>query len=170
MKIRIDDLSDPRIETFLHEHIEEMKSISPPESKHALDIESLRKPDITFWSAWQKEELVGCGALKELDSSHAEIKSMRVSQKHRGNKLASMLLSHIVAEAMAKEYQKLSLETGSMAFFEPARKLYEKYGFKPCAPFADYKEDPNSVFLSLDLSKNRVKRAGIPAATRTDMS
>lgn len=151
MKIRIDDLSDPRIETFLNEHIEEMKSISPPESKHALDIESLKKPDITFWSIWQQEELVGCGALKELDSSHAEIKSMRVSSKHQGNKLASKLLSHIMTEARSKGYQKLSLETGSMAFFEPARKLYEKFGFKYCQPFANYKDDPNSLFLSLEL-------------------
>lgn len=152
MEIRIDDLSDPRIEAFLDEHIQEMKSISPPESKHALDIESLRKPGITFWSAWQEEELVGCGALKELDASHAEIKSMRVSPKHRGNRLASKLLSHILAEAKSRGYEKLSLETGSMAFFQPARKLYQKFGFTYCGPFSDYKKDPNSVFLSLDIS------------------
>jgi len=151
MEIRIDDLSDPRIETFLKEHIEEMKSISPPESKHALDLESLRKPDITFWSAWQKEELIGCGALKELDESHAEIKSMRVSSRLRGKQVASRLLSHIISEATLRGYRKLSLETGSMAFFNPARKLYEKFGFKHCSPFANYKEDPNSVFMSMEL-------------------
>lgn len=153
MDIRIDDLSDPRIESFLDEHVQEMKSVSPPESKHALDIDSLRKPGITFWSAWLKEELVGCGALKELDPSHAEIKSMRVSSIHRGNRLASKLLSHMLAEAKSRGYEKLSLETGSMAFFRPARKLYEKFGFQYCEPFSDYEKDPNSVFLSLDIGK-----------------
>ena len=160
MKIKIDNLSDPGIETFLNEHIQEMKSISPPESKHALDIEALKKSDITFWSAWQKEELVGCGALKELDSSHAEIKSMRVSSKHRGKKLATKLLSHLLVEAALKGYEKVSLETGSMAFFEPARRLYQKFGFKQCAPFASYKEDLNSVFMSLDLRESQVEEQG----------
>jgi putative acetyltransferase len=111
-------------------------------------------PDITFWSAWQGNELIGCGALKELDSSHAEIKSMRVSSEIRGRGIASQLLSHMLNEAKLKGYNTLSLETGSMSFFEPARKLYEKFGFKYCAPFADYNEDTNSVFMSLGLDNN----------------
>jgi putative acetyltransferase len=151
MRIKVDDLSDPRIAAFLDEHIEEMKSVSPPESKHALDIEGLRKPDITFWAAWQDERIVACGALKELSSTHAEVKSMRVSAAHRGKQLASNMLQHMLAEAKIRGYQKLSLETGSMAFFEPAHKLYAKFGFKKCAPFGSYKEDPYSVFMSLSL-------------------
>lgn len=152
MLIKIDDLSDKRIINFLEEHIQEMKSVSPPESKHALDLTGLRKPDITFWSMWDEEEVIGCGAYKRLDSQHAEIKSMRVSFKHRGNGVASILLQHIVNEAIAHGYNKLSLETGAMPFFEPARKLYNKYGFKPCQPFNDYHEDSNSVFMSLNLN------------------
>ena len=154
MKIRIDDLSDPKIEIFLNEHIEDMKSVSPPESKHALDIDNLRKHEITFWSVWSEEEIIACGALKALNQTHAEIKSMRVSSALRGNGVASELLNHILDEARLKKYRKLSLETGSMAFFEPARRLYEKHGFKYCAPFASYKADVNSVFMTLDLDIN----------------
>lgn len=154
MEIRIDDLSDPKIEAFLNEHLEDMKLVSPPESKHALDLEDLKEFSVTFWSVWESRELLGCGALKELDSLHAEIKSMRVSTKHRGQGIASKLLSHILHEAIFRDYRKLSLETGSMMFFEPARKLYEHFGFNYCAPFANYEEDPNSVFMSLELVKN----------------
>ena len=154
MEFKIDDLSDPRIAEFLEEHIEDMKSVSPPESKHALDLEGLRVPGITFWSVWENAELVGCGALKELDSFHAEIKSMRVSSELRGRGVASKLLGHMLNEAKLKGYRVLSLETGSMPFFEPARKLYQKFGFKICSPFANYKEDTNSVFMSLGLAKN----------------
>ena len=149
--IKVDDLSDIRIKEFLSEHLEDMKSVSPPESKHALDLEGLKNPDITFWSVWENEVLIGCGALKELSSLHAEIKSMRVSTEFRGKGVASNLLSHILNEATKKGYHRLSLETGSMPFFSPARKLYKKFGFKVCVPFADYKEDPNSIFMSLDI-------------------
>lgn len=154
MEFKIDDLSDPRIAAFLEEHIKDMKSVSPPESKHALDLDALRMPDVIFWSAWDQDILAGCGALKELDSSHAEIKSMRVSPALRGRGLASKLLSHMLSEAALKGYRTLSLETGSMAFFASARKLYEKFGFNYCPPFASYKEDPNSVFMTLELDKN----------------
>ncbi|TQV68167.1 GNAT family N-acetyltransferase [Exilibacterium tricleocarpae] len=154
MEIKIDDLSDPRIEEFLNEHIEDMKSVSPPESKHALDLEGLKEPSVTFWSAWEKGVLIGCSALKGLDGTHAEIKSMRVSTKHRGRGYASKLLKHILNEATLMGYGRLSLETGSMPFFNPARKLYESFGFRYCAPFSDYKEDPHSVFMSLDLANN----------------
>ncbi len=148
MLIRIDDLCGPEIADFLEEHIKDMKSISPPESKHALDIKGLKKPDITFWTMWEQDELVGCGALKELSLNHGEIKSMRTSTDYRGKGLASKMLQHILTEAENRGYQRLSLETGSMDYFIPAVNLYKKFGFNICPPFANYKEDPNSIFMS----------------------
>ena len=154
MQIKVDDLSDPRIEEFLNEHIDDMKSVSPPESKHALDLEGLRESSVTFWSVWEDDALVGCGAIKELDESHAEIKSMRVSSHYRGRGYAAKLLRHILGEAALKGYSRLSLETGSMSFFGPARKLYERFGFQYCAPFSNYEEDANSVFMSLNIAND----------------
>jgi putative acetyltransferase len=151
MLITIDDLSGTMIAEFLEEHIKDMKAISPPESKHALNLEGLRKPEITFWTVWDDQNLIGCGALKELDSRHAEVKSMRTSSLFRQKGIASMLLQHIISEAKHRGYRRLSLETGSMSFFAPARKLYAKFGFVNCPPFADYKEDPNSVFMTKEL-------------------
>ncbi len=153
MEIKVDDLSSQKVEDFLNQHIKDMKSVSPPESKHALDLDDLRMPDVTFWSVWENENIVGCGALKELDGSHAEIKSMRVSPNLRGQGVASSLLHYMLNDAKMKGYQRLSLETGSMPFFIPARKLYENFGFAYCAPFTKYTEDPNSVFMSLELDK-----------------
>jgi putative acetyltransferase len=152
MEIRLDDLSDPRIEAFLDEHLEDMRSVSPPESKHALDLAGLKSPQVSFWSMWDEQLLVACGALKQLDDAHAEIKSMRVSTAQRGRGLASQLLSYMLEEAVSRGYRRVSLETGSMAFFEPARMLYKSFGFKDCAPFSSYTEDPHSVFMSLDIS------------------
>jgi putative acetyltransferase len=151
MEIKVDDLTEPEIARFLEEHIEEMKSVSPPESKHALDVESLKDPDITFWTVWDNRELVGCGALKRLDSAHAEIKSMRTSAGARGKGIASMLLTHMLDAARSRGHRRASLETGSMAYFERARRLYLKHGFEYCAPFAEYKKDPNSVFMTREL-------------------
>jgi putative acetyltransferase len=151
IKISVDDLSGTEIADFLKEHIQEMKAVSPPESKHALDLEGLRKPEITFWTVWGGSNLIGCGAIKKLDSSHAEIKSMRISITQRKQGIASMLLKYILNEARLKGYRRISLETGSMSFFEPARNLYTKYGFKNCALFSTYKEDPNSVFMTKEL-------------------
>lgn len=151
MEIKIDDLQGLAIAKFLEEHIREMKLVSPPESKHALDLAGLRKPEITFWTVWDCDRLVGCGAIKELDAYHAEIKSMRTAVSYRGKGIASMLLQHILQEAKLRGYRLISLETGSMPFFIPARNLYKKYGFKPCAPFATYKEDPNSIFMNRKL-------------------
>ena len=151
MEIKIDDLSGSEIAEFLEEHIREMKSVSPPESKHALDLEGLRKPEITFWTLWDDSRLIGCGAIKELDTNHAEIKSMRTTISCRGKGVASMLLQHILKEAELRGYWRISLETGSMPFFEPARNLYAKYGFENCAPFSTYREDPNSVFMTRKL-------------------
>jgi len=128
-----------------------MASLSPPESVHALGLEALRKPDITFWSVWQNSELVGCGALKELDALHGEIKSMRTASLHLRKGVAARLLCHILDEARRRSYRRLSLETGSMDAFAPARQLYARFGFQPCGPFADYVEDPHSVFMTREL-------------------
>jgi putative acetyltransferase len=151
MEIKIDDLAGAEIAEFLEEHITEMKSVSPPESKHALDLAGLRKPEIIFWTVWDDGHLIGCGAIKALDVDHAEIKSMRITASRRGQGLASMLLQYILSEAQRRGYQQISLETGSMPFFEPARNLYAKYGFEKCAPFSTYREDPNSVFMTRKL-------------------
>src|SRR3954452_3126985 len=123
-----------------------MKSITPPESKHALDLDGLRVPEITFWTVLDDGSVVGCGALKLLGDGHGEIKSMRVAASHRGRGIASTLLAHIVEQARRLGLTRLSLETGSFEFFDPARRLYAKHGFEVTGPFADYREDPNSVF------------------------
>ncbi|MCU0491444.1 MAG: GNAT family N-acetyltransferase [Chloroflexaceae bacterium] len=150
-QIKIDDLTGPEIAAFLEEHIRDMRAISPPESKHALDLEGLRKPEITFWTVWQGDMLAGCGAIKRLSAAHAEVKSMRTAASLRRSGVASLMLRHIIAEARGRGYQRLSLETGSMAFFEPARQLYATHGFSFCGPFGSYQEDPNSVFMTLEL-------------------
>nr|WP_148335347.1 GNAT family N-acetyltransferase [Bacillus massilioanorexius] len=121
---------------------------SPKESIHALNIEKLSNSDITFWSAWEHNELVGCGALKELNSVHGEIKSMRTSSMHLRKGVAKRILEHILNEAFLRGYTRISLETGSMEAFEPARKLYESFGFTHCKPFSNYSEDPNSIFMT----------------------
>jgi putative acetyltransferase len=124
---------------------------SPPESIHALPIEALRAPEVTFWTVWQGSDLVGCGALKELDASHAELKSMRTRASHLRRGVASALLEHMLTVARQRGYRRLSLETGSMNAFAPARSLYARHGFRLCGPFAAYVEDPNSVFMTREL-------------------
>ncbi|MFZ4453949.1 GNAT family N-acetyltransferase [Salibacterium aidingense] len=151
MIIKTDDLTGSEVAELLREHIQSMRLYSPPESKHALDLEALRKPEITFWSAWEGNELVGCGALQQLDSRHGEIKSMRTSSTHLRKGVAKRVLQHIIEEAKGRGYRRLNLETGSMDAFEPARKLYESFGFQYCKPFSDYSEDPNSVFMTKEL-------------------
>jgi putative acetyltransferase len=151
VRIRVDDLTGPEIRALLEEHLRSMHELSPPESVHALDLEGLRRPEITFWTAWEEGALVGCGALKELDRSHGEVKSMRTAASHRRKGVGRAMLAHIVAEARARSYARLSLETGAMAAFLPARRLYESFGFRYCAPFADYTDDPNSAFMTLAL-------------------
>jgi putative acetyltransferase len=151
MKIKIDDLSGTEVADLIREHLQSMTLNSPPESIHALDLEKLRRPEITFWSAWEGRELMGCGALKELVPQHGEIKSMRTSSKHLRKGVAKHLLQHIIGEAKRRGYQRISLETGSMDAFEPARRLYASFGFQECPPFSDYIEDPNSVFMTMEL-------------------
>ncbi|WP_108672098.1 GNAT family N-acetyltransferase [Peribacillus acanthi] len=151
MEIKIDNLTGEKVLQLIGEHLQGMAQNSPPESIHALNLEGLKKPDITFWSAWENEELLGCGALKELNEQHGEVKSMRTSSSHQRKGVARKMLQHIIKESKRRGYTSLSLETGSMEAFEPARKLYESFGFHYCPPFSDYKEDLNSVFMTLDL-------------------
>ena len=151
MDIRLDDLRGPEIIQLIRDHLESMAQQSPPESVHALDLDALRQPDVTFWSVWSGSELMGCGALKELNAQHGEIKSMRTATQHRRKGVAAKLMQHLLAEASQRSYRRLSLETGSQESFEPARNLYVSFGFQYCAPFADYVEDPNSVFMTKEL-------------------
>src|SRR5450830_1185153 len=151
MRIEIDDLSRPAIHVLLEEHLRNMRELSPPESVHALDLDKLRQPDISFWSAWDGALLIGCAALKELDHRHGEIKSMRTPQAQRRQGAGRALLAHIIDNAKARGYARLSLETGSFEAFKPARQLYESVGFVYCGPFGDYAEDPSSMFMTLRL-------------------
>lgn len=148
MEIRIDDLEGPEIIALLEEHLRRMQATSPPESCHALDLSGLKKPEVTFWTVWQGPELAGCGAIKEIDPTHAEIKSMRTADEFLRRGVASLLLDHIFEMARERGYRRLSLETGSMKEFDASRALYRKFGFAECEPFGDYVEDPNSVFMT----------------------
>ncbi|MGW7489035.1 GNAT family N-acetyltransferase [Streptomyces sp. NPDC054786] len=151
MHIVVDDLSGPEIAEFLEDHVREMRLITPLESKHALDLDGLRRPEVTFWTGWDNGTVVGCGAIKRLDGTHAEIKSMRTAPACQRSGLASQLLTHMISEAQRMGYGRLSLETGSTEPFEPARALYKKFGFDYCPPFSEYREDPNSVFMTRTL-------------------
>lgn len=151
MLIKIDDLRGPEVAQILMEHLDDMYAVSPPESVHALDLEKLRRPEITFWSVWDGNQLAGCGAIKELDETHAEIKSMRTANAYRGKGVALKIMEHILSMAAERNYRRLSLETGPQDFFLPARKLYERFGFEYCGPFSDYQEDPYSTFMTKSL-------------------
>ena len=151
MSIQPDDLTGPEIFQLLQQHLQGMALHSPPESIHALDIDALRQPEITFWTAWENGALLGCGALKVLDARHAEIKSMRTAAAHLRQGVANAMLTHIIEAAKQRGYRRLSLETGSAEAFEPARRLYAAFGFECCGPFADYVLDPFSVFMTRDI-------------------
>ncbi|UDY84728.1 GNAT family N-acetyltransferase [Vibrio diabolicus] len=151
MRIEIDDLERPQVLALLEEHLQDMYATSPPESVHALDVSKLKLPSITFWTGWDGEQLLGCVAMSQLEDGHAELKSMRTTPSARKQGVASRLLNHVIEQAKHQGIQRLSLETGSMAFFEPAHRLYEKNGFAYCEPFGDYQPDPNSRFMTLAL-------------------
>ena len=151
MEIRTGDLDSPEVIQLLREHLAGVALHSPPESIHALGLASLRNPDMTFWSVWEGGQLMGCAAIKELVAGHGEIKSMRTAAAHLRKGVAALLMRHILDEARRRSYRRLSLETGSMDGFAPARQLYASFGFTPCGPFADYVEDPNSVFMMRDV-------------------
>jgi putative acetyltransferase len=151
MRIERDDLHRPEVHALLNEHLSNMYALGPPESVHALPIDGLKSRDVTFWTVWEGSLLMGCGALKELDPSHGEVKSMRTPVALRRRGAGRAVLTHILAEARARGYRRLSLETGSMEAFKPAQKLYESFGFVYCGPFGPYKEDPYSTFMTLEL-------------------
>jgi putative acetyltransferase len=153
-RIQIDDLNGPEIAALLEDHLADMNATSPPESKHALDLDGLKQADITFWTLWHQsaegedEQLAGCCAVKRLNSHHGEIKSMRTAAAFRRRGVARRLLEHLIGEAQSQRLRQLSLETGSMDYFAAARALYSQFGFDVCEPFGDYCEDPNSVFMT----------------------
>jgi len=149
--IDVDDLSRPEVIGLLDDHMRAMEAVSPPESRHALSLEKLRAPDVTFWTVWDRDSLVACGALKQLDPLHGEIKSMRTALEYLRKGAGAFVLRHIIQEAKRRRYRRLSLETGSMDYFEPARRLYLNAGFSYCAPFGAYVDDANSVFMTLEL-------------------
>nr|WP_285597502.1 GNAT family N-acetyltransferase [Kineosporia sp. NBRC 101731] len=149
--ISLDDLSDPQVIALLEGHVAQMREVSPPESVHALDVEALRGPAISFWAAREGDEVVGCVALKRLDDDHVELKSMRTLPARLRQGIAGQLLRHAVHQAREAGYKRISLETGSEDFFEPARSLYARYGFVQADPFADYTNDPNSAYFTLQL-------------------
>lgn len=148
LEIRLDNLDDPQVIALIREHLAAMAPTAPPESRHALDIDGLRGSDILFWAIWDGESLAGIGALKHLSPDHAEIKSMKTAESYLRRGIASRMLTHLILEAKRLGYRQLSLETGSMQFFEPARKLYSSFGFVESGPFGSYVEDPNSVFMT----------------------
>ena len=152
MRIEVDDLSRPQVHDLLREHLANMYELSPPESVHALDLSKLRAPDITFWSVWAGATLVGCGALKQMSATEGEIKSMRTPKALRRRGAGRAVLEHIIAEAKRRGYRRLNLETGSQDGFVPARTLYESFGFTYCGPFGDYRPDPNSAFMTMELA------------------
>jgi putative acetyltransferase len=151
IEIGRDDLSGAEVRGLIRSHLDGMHETSPPESVHALDLEDLRHPSITFWSAWVDGQLAGIAALKAIDAERGELKSMRVDDRHRGSGVGRALLRHIIAEARRRGMSSLWLETGSSEDFVPAQRLYESEGFRRCGPFEEYAEDPFSVFMTREL-------------------
>jgi putative acetyltransferase len=148
MKIAVDDLAGPEVAAFLAEHVRQMREITPLENAYALDLDALRRPDITFWTAVDGGTLVGCAALKRLDPAHAELKSMRTAPARTRTGVASRILEHVLTEARAHGYRRISLETGTAEFFLPARTLYEKFGFAYCPPFGAYRPSEHNTFMT----------------------
>jgi putative acetyltransferase len=153
MRIVRADLDSPAFAALLEEHRAAMQATAPAESQHALDLSGLRRPDVRVWTLHEGDALLGCGALQHLDATHAEIKSMRTARAHLRKGVARTMLQHLLVEARAAGYRRVSLETGSMAYFEAARQLYASFGFAACAPFGHYAADPNSTFMTLDLQR-----------------
>ena len=145
------NFDNPQVNALLKKHFIELKSVSPAGSTHVLDISGLKDQSIKFWSLWENNKLVGCGALKFLDKNHGEFKSIRVADNFRKSGVGKKIINHLIEEAKKLNISKLSIETGAGEFFLPARKLFLKFGFKICPPFAHYKEDPNSCYYSLNI-------------------
>ena len=154
MRIDIDDLSRSQVHRLLEEHLANMYELSPPEQVFALDLNELRAPGITFWTVWDEEALIGCGALNELSPTHGEIKSMRTPTMARGKGAGRAVLGHIISVARQRGYTRLSLETGTHPAFKPAHHLYRSHGFVLSGPFGTYGSNPHSVFMALELLSN----------------
>lgn len=153
MQIEVDELSRPEVHALLREHLGNMYELSPPQNVFALDLSSLRAPDITFWTVWEDDVLLGCGALKELTPELGEVKSMRTPAKLRRRGAGRLVLAHLIGVARQRGYLQLSLETGSNPAFLPAQHLYQSFGFTYSGPFGSYREDPHSVFMELRLDR-----------------
>ncbi len=153
MKITPGDLTDPRVVDLLQYHLTSARAHTAAGSAHALDVTQLQAPDVTFWTAWDHDALVAVGALKRLADDHGEVKSMHTARQARRKGVGSAMLQYIVSSARAQGISRLSLETGSWDYFQPAVALYRKHGFVECQPFADYAPDPNSIFMTLDLNR-----------------
>jgi len=151
MKSIENNFDHPQVNDLLKKHFIELRSVSPEGSAHVLDISGLKIPSIKFWSLWDGDDLVGCGALKFLDKHHGEFKSIRVADKFRGKGMGEKIISHLIDRSKQIGIKKLSIETGAGNFFDPARKLFKKFGFKNCKPFAHYKNDPNSCYFDLEI-------------------
>lgn len=154
MEIRNDNLRGREIATLLEGHVDHMRSLSPPDTVHTLDLASLRVPEVTFWTVWDGVDLLGCGALKELDPTFAEIKSMRTAPEHRGKGVGERMLRHILNAARQRRYQRISLETGTHADFQAAHRLYKRFGFDYSEAFADYAITPHNVCMTLELARD----------------
>ena len=148
------NFDNPEVNQLLKKHFTELKAVSPEGSTHVLDIPGLKVPSIKFWSLWQQDQLMGCGALKFLDKNHGEFKSIRVHDNFRGKNNGVKVVNHLIYEAKNLDIKRLSIETGSGIFFKPARKLFKNCGFKTCSPFAHYKEDINSLYLTKLIDNN----------------
>jgi len=162
------DLCDPRVVDLLRTHLMIARAISPPSSVHALDLAGLQSPEISAWTIWENDVLLGAGALKRLSAEHGEVKSMHTAESARGRGVGTAMLRHIIASARRCGMVRLSLETGSQDYFEAARSLYRRHGFVDCPPFADYTFDPNSVFMSLELQHDDSDAGSAGASPKAD--
>ena len=151
MKSIENNFDNPEVNELLTKHFIELRSVSPEGSTHVLDIPGLKDKSIKFWSLWNNDELIGCGALKFLTNEHGEFKSIRIASKFRGKGYGAKIIEHLILEAKNLNVKKISVETGAGIFFSPARKLFSKFGFKKCEAFAHYKDDPNSCYFSLEI-------------------
>ena len=146
------NFDNPEVDELLRKHFIELRSVSPAGSTHVLDIDGLKNPSIKFWSLWENEKLMGCGALKFLNENHGEFKSIRVADQYRRKGYGKKIISHLIAEAKELKIKKISIETGSGEFFKSARRLFKNFGFEKCEPFSHYKTDANSCYMSLEIN------------------
>ena len=146
------NFDNSEVDKLLRKHFVELRSVSPPGSTHVLDIDGLKVPSIKFWSLWENEKIIGCGALKFLNENHGEFKSIRVVDRYRGKGYGQKIITHLIGEAKKLNIEKISIETGSGEFFKSARNLFKKFGFKKCEPFAHYKIDSNSCYMTLEIN------------------